>query len=172
MLQTTFQDNFVYEDVTQTRQPDGSWLLESSCFLPYPIDEVFKFFHDAHNLETITPDFLNFEVLTPKPIEMRTGALIDYRLRLHGIPLRWRTEIRDWNPPHSFVDNQLSGPYREWHHTHKFVAQDGGTLCTDQVRYRVYGGALIQRMLVKSDVDRIFRYRLKRMHQLFPDKNR
>ena len=117
------------DEVTQIRQADGSWLLESSIFLDYPIDEVFSFFHDAHNLETITPDFLNFEILTPKPIEMREGALIDYRIRLHGIPIPWRTEIIDWNPPHSFVDQQLRGPYREWHHTHEFVAQDGGTLC-------------------------------------------
>ena len=130
-------------EVTQVRQSDGSWLLETSCFLDYPIDEVFRFFQDAHNLEALTPDFLKFEVLTPKPIEMRTGALIDYRIRLRGIPLRWRTEITDWNPPHSFVDQQLRGPYRQWHHTHEFVEQDGGTLCTDRVRYRVLGGALI-----------------------------
>ena len=158
------------EEVTQVRQSDGSWLLESSCFLDYPIDEVFSFFQDAHNLEALTPDFLKFEVLTPKPVEMRTGALIDYRIRLRGIPLRWRTEITDWNPPHSFVDQQLRGPYRQWHHTHEFVAQDGGTLCTDRVRYRVFGGALIQRLFVRSDVDRIFRYRLERMRELFPAK--
>ena len=82
--------------------------------------------------------------------------------------MRWRTEIIDWNPPHSFVDQQLRGPYREWHHTHEFVSQDGGTLCSDRVRYSVYGGALTQRLFVKTDVDRIFRYRLQRMRELFP----
>ena len=95
------------DDVTQVRQPDVSWLLEASCCLDYPIEEVFAFFQDAHNLQVLTPDFLRFEVLTPKPIEMKTGALIDYRIRLRGIPLKWRTEITDWNPPHGFVDQQL-----------------------------------------------------------------
>ena len=157
-------------DVTQTRQPDGSGLLESHCFLDYPIDEVFAFFQDAYNLQVLTPEFLRFEVLTPKPIEMKTGALIDYRIRLRGIPLKWRTEITDWNPPHSFVDQQLRGPYRQWHHTHEFVEQDGGTMCTDRVIYRVFGGSIIQRLFVRNDVDRIFRYRHEMMHQLFPPR--
>ena len=157
-------------DVTQIRQSDGSWLLEASCYLDYPIEEVFAFFQDAHNLQVLTPEFLRFEVLTPKPIDMKTGALIDYRIRLRGIPLRWRTEITDWNPPHGFVDQQLRGPYRQWHHTHEFVSKDGGTVCTDRVRYRVYGGALIQRLFVRADVDRIFRHRTEKMAELFPPR--
>ena len=160
------------DEVTQVRQPDGSWLLEASCYLDYPFDEVFAFFQDAHNLQVLTPEFLRFEVLTPKPIDMKTGALIDYRIRLRGIPLKWRTEITDWNPPHGFVDQQLRGPYRQWHHTHEFVAKDGGTVCTDRVRYKVFGGALIQRLFVRGDVDKIFRYRTEKMAEIFPPKVR
>ena len=160
------------DEVTQVRQPDGSWLLEASCYLDYPIEEVFAFFQDAHNLQVLTPEFLRFEVLTPKPIDMKTGALIDYRIRLRGIPLKWRTEITDWNPPHGFVDQQLRGPYRQWHHTHEFVAKDGGTVCTDRVRYKVFGGALIQRLFVRKDVDKIFRYRTEKMAEIFPPKVR
>jgi len=160
------------DEVTQVRQPDGSWLLEASCYLDYPIEEVFAFFQDAHNLQVLTPEFLRFEVLTPKPIDMKTGALIDYRIRLRGIPLKWRTEITDWNPPHGFVDQQLRGPYRQWHHTHEFVAKDGGTVCTDRVRYKVFGGALIQRLFVRGDVDKIFRYRTEKMAEIFPPKVR
>lgn len=155
---------------SQTRQSDGSWLLESKTFLDYPIEEVFRFFQDAHNLQVLTPEFLGFEVLTPQPIEMKAGVLIDYRIRLHGIPLRWRTQIIDWNPPFSFVDQQLRGPYRQWHHTHEFESLDGGTICTDRVRYRVFGGAIIQRLFVRSDVDRIFRYRAEKLLDLFPPK--
>lgn len=160
------------DEVTQVRQPDGSWLLEASIYLDYPIEEVFAFFQDAHNLQVLTPEFLRFEVLTPKPIDMKTGALIDYRIRLRGIPLKWRTEITDWNPPHGFVDQQLRGPYRQWHHTHEFVAKDGGTVCTDRVRYKVFGGALIQRLFVRGDVDKIFRYRTEKMAEIFPPKVR
>jgi len=96
---------------------------------------VFPFFAEARNLETLTPPWLKFEVLTPAPIVMRPGTLIDYRIRVHGLPIRWRTEITAWDPPHRFVDVQLHGPYTLWHHTHTFEERDGGTLCLDHVRY-------------------------------------
>src|SRR5690348_414160 len=119
------------------------FVFESELWLPRPRDAVFAFFADADNLETITPPWLRFEILTSKPITMRPGALIDYRLRIHGIPIRWQTEIAEWSPPHRFVDIQLRGPYTLWHHTHTFEEQDGGTLCRDLVRYRPLGGALM-----------------------------
>ena len=126
-------------------------------------DEVFPFFADAHNLEAITPPLLRFRVLTPRPIAMETGTLIEYRLRIRGLPVRWKTRIEDWSPSHRFVDRQLSGPYRLWHHTHDFEPLPGGrTMMTDTVRYSVgFGpaGALAQRLFVDRDVAGIFDYR-------------
>ncbi len=141
--------------------------LHTELWVPRPLDEVFPFFAEARNLETITPSWLKFEVLTPAPIEMRSGTLIDYRIRVHGIPVRWRTEIAEWQPPHRFVDIQLRGPYTLWHHTHTFEPHDGGTLCGDRVRYRPRGGALIHWLFVRRDVERIFRYRQKRLKEHF-----
>jgi len=141
--------------------------LHDELWLPRPVAEIFPFFADAANLEKITPPWLSFQVQTPAPIEMRPGALIDYRLKVHGIPLTWRTEILEWDPPHSFVDVQLKGPYRLWHHTHTFAEKDGGTLCTDDVRYRPIGGWLIDTLFVKRDVKTIFDYRRKRLSEIF-----
>src|SRR3954451_64976 len=93
---------------------------EREQILPGAPDEVFPFFADARNLEAITPPLLRFRVTTPEPIEMGAGTLLEYRLRIHGIPVRWRTLIEDWAPPHRFVDTQLRGPYARWHHTHTF----------------------------------------------------
>jgi ligand-binding SRPBCC domain-containing protein len=141
--------------------------LRTELWLPRPRDEVFPFFAEARNLETLTPPWLQFEVLTPAPVEMRPGTLIDYRIRVHGIPVRWRTEIAEWQPPHRFVDIQLRGPYTLWHHTHTFEERDGGTLCLDQVRYRPRGGALMHWLFVRRDVESIFRYRQQRMKEMF-----
>ena len=140
--------------------------LQTELWLPRPRDEVFAFFADARNLETLTPPWLNFEVLTPAPIAMRPGTLIDYRIRVHGFPIRWRTEIAEWQPPHQFVDLQLHGPYRLWHHTHTFEERDGGTLCLDRVRYRPRGGALMNWLFVRRDVERIFQYQRQRLGEL------
>lgn len=147
--------------------PVKAYTFETELWLPRPRDEVFPFFAEARNLETLTPPWLRFEVLTPPPILMKAGALIDYRLRVHGLPIRWRTEIAEWDPPHRFVDVQLRGPYTLWHHTHTFTEQNGGTLCTDRVRYRPRGGALVQRLFVQRDVGRIFEYRRRRLAELF-----
>jgi ligand-binding SRPBCC domain-containing protein len=127
---------------------------------------VFPFFSEAQNLEVITPPWLKFEVLTPAPIAMRVGTLIDYRIRIHGVPIRWRTEIAEWQPPARFVDVQLRGPYRLWHHTHSFEESAGGTLCVDRVRYRPRGGALVHWLFVRRDVERIFEFRRHKMSEL------
>lgn len=125
--------------------------------------EVFPFFQDAGNLEAITPPFLGFRVVTPRPIEMGPGALIEYRLRLHGVPVRWRTRIEAFDPPHMFADAQLSGPYRLWHHTHVFEPDGrGGTIMRDRVRYALpFGpfGALAHLLFVRRDLRRIFDFR-------------
>lgn len=141
--------------------------LQTELWLSRPREEVFLFFAEARNLEIMTPPWLQFEVLTPAPIRMRAGTLIDYRIRVHGIPIRWRTEIAEWQPPHRFVDVQLRGPYTLWHHTHTFAERDGGTLCADQVRYRPRGGVLMNWLFVRRDVERIFRYRHQRMREIF-----
>jgi len=145
---------------------DG-WRLSARQWLPRPIDEVFAFFSDAHNLETLTPSWLRFQVLTPQPIHMRAGTIIDYRLRVRGVPLRWQSEITRWNPPHAFVDEMRRGPYRRWHHTHTFTALHGGTLVEDHVDYAVPGGVIVHRLLVGPDVARIFTFRRERLAALF-----
>lgn len=141
--------------------------FESEIWLPCPRAEVFPFFGDATNLEQLTPPWLKFEVLTPVPIFMQAGALIDYRLQIYGIPLRWRTRIQSWDPPFRFVDEQLRGPYRRWVHEHAFIERDGGTLCRDRVEYAVFGGWLVDRLLVRRDVARIFAYRRVQLEQRF-----
>jgi ligand-binding SRPBCC domain-containing protein len=138
-------------------------------WLPRPRPEVFAFFSDARNLERITPPFLKFQVLTADPIDMRAGTLVDYRLRLHGLPLRWQSEIAAWDPPARFADVQRRGPYRQWEHTHTFGEQDGGTLVQDQVRYRLRGPDVLTRAvnawLVAPDTRRIFAFRHHALEQ-------
>ena len=136
-----------------------TFTLTNELWLPQQPQDVFPFFADAFNLERLTPPSLGFQVLTPPPIEMRVGTLIDYRVRLRGIPMRWQSEITKWEPPHRFVDEQLRGPYRQWIHEHAFTSQDGGTMAKDTVRYAVLGGAIVQRLFVASELKRIFQYR-------------
>lgn len=137
-------------------------ILEREQLIPRPRGEVFAFFADAYNLEAITPPWLRFGVQTPRPIEMRAGTLIAYRMRLHGVPVRWLTRIEQWQPGVRFVDRQLRGPYRLWHHTHEFAERDGGTAMRDTVRYALpLGplGALANRAFVAGDLRRIFDFR-------------
>ena len=133
--------------------------LDNELWLPRAPEDVFPFFADAFNLERITPPMLRFEVLTPAPVDMRVGTLLDYRVRLRGLPMRWRSEITAWQPPRRFVDEQRRGPYRMWVHEHTFEARDGGTLARDMVRYAVPGGVIAQRLFVARDLRRIFDYR-------------
>jgi len=155
------------------RSPDG-WgsRLQTIQFLPAPREQVFAFFADALQLETITPPWLHFAVLTPAPIVMSAGTLIDYRLRLHCIPLRWRTRINAWEPPSRFVDEQLRGPYRSWVHTHLFEEIDGGTLCHDLVDYTTPGGGMIDMLFVRSDLRKIFTYRRAELARRFGAEER
>ncbi|MCL4179451.1 MAG: SRPBCC family protein [Verrucomicrobia bacterium] len=147
------------------------YIFETELWLPRRRDEIFPFFAEARNLERITPPWLKFEVLTPAPIEIRAGTLIDYRIRVHGVPIRWRTEIAEWDPPQRFVDRQLRGPYLLWHHTHTLVERDGGTSFHDRVRYRPRGSALIHWLFVRRDVARIFQYREQRLRELFDTRS-
>ena len=146
------------------------FFLETELWLPRPRNEVFSFFADAHNLESITPPLLQFHVLTPRPIILKSGALIDYKLRINGFPIRWRTRIDSWNPPYEFVDLQLRGPYRLWHHRHQFFEQANGTKMIDHVDYQLpFGplGRLAHRWWVRRDVESIFDFRQKVIQERF-----
>ena len=149
-----------------------TFTLTNELWLPQSPEEVFPFFADAGNLELLTPPSLRFRILTPPPIEMAVGTLIDYRIRLRGIPMRWQSEITVWEPPHRFIDEQRRGPYRMWVHEHVFTprkgaAQDEGTLSKDIVQYAVMGGAIAQRLFVASELERIFEYRNAALRDYF-----
>ncbi len=146
---------------------DPLFLLTSKIWLPRPVEDLFPFFSEARNLERITPPWLRFSVLTSEPIVMAQGTTIDYRLRWHGLPMGWRSEIARWDPPRFFVDRQLRGPFREWYHEHFFSSVNGGTEVEDRVRYAVPFGRLIHRLGVGRDVEAIFRYRQHRMCEIF-----
>jgi ligand-binding SRPBCC domain-containing protein len=135
--------------------------------VPAPLAEVFSFFSEARNLEKLTPPWLRFDILTEGPITMAPGAVIDYRIRWHGFPLSWRTEIEVWEPPHRFVDRQIRGPYRLWRHEHLFADRSDGTTVIDRVEYAPFGGAIAQRLAVARDVERIFAYRHETLISLF-----
>lgn len=139
-------------------------------WLPKPVSEIFPFFQNEKNLEILTPPFLNFKVLGKTTENIESGTLIDYQLQLHGLPIRWRTEILDWTPPHKFVDTQIKGPYSLWHHTHTFEELGGGTLMTDCVQYKVPLGVLgkiTAGHFVANDVGKIFKYRKVKSRELF-----
>lgn len=153
-------------DVSVNYQAPG-FVLSTRVVLPRRPDELFSFFSDAFNLERITPPFLKFRVVSEAPLELRKGSEIDYRLRLHGLPIRWRTLIKDWNPPHGFIDEQLEGPYRRWIHEHSFAPHPNGTLARDRVYYEVLGGRLVNAVIVERDVRRIFEFRRGCLLRLF-----
>ena len=141
--------------------------FQTELWLPLPPEKLFPFFADAANLEMLTPPWLNFKIVTPTPIAMREGTLIDYRLRIRGLPVRWRTRIGEWSPPHRFVDEQLRGPYRQWIHEHTFEAQAGGTLARDRVSYAAPLDFLTHRWLVRPDIEKIFQFRAEVLRQRF-----
>lgn len=144
----------------------GLRIVRRSIVVPRTLDEAFAFFADAGNLEAITPEWLHFTITTPTPIAMREGALIDYRIRLHGIPVRWHTRIDAWEPSVRFVDRQLRGPYRWWHHEHRFEPADGGTRVIDEVEYASPLRWISDPLIVRRDVERIFDFRSARLGEL------
>ena len=150
--------------VADSRSPVslGRRRLERGQLLPQPIEEVFAFFSDAANLEAITPPFLHFRILTPMPIAMRAGTRIDYALSLYGVPVRWRTLITRWEPGACFVDEQESGPYELWRHTHEFEPRGRSTFMRDTVEYLEPLGPLGQLanvLFVERALERIFDFR-------------
>lgn len=146
------------------------YTLHRTQWVPHPLEKVFDFFSRPDNLETLTPSFLRFQI-TRTPPRMEAGARIAYKLRIHGFPVHWLTDIELWDPPHRFIDVQRKGPYRLWHHTHTFREQDGGTLIEDTVRYGLPFGALgrlANKLMVARDVRGIFTYREEKIRELFP----
>lgn len=148
----------------------GEEILVTKQFIPKRKEEIFPFFADAKNLESITPELLNFNVLDISTPDIQEGTLINYKLKIRGVPVRWRTRIEEWRPPFKFVDTALKGPYKLWHHTHSFEDLGSGTLMTDRVRYRLpvgYLGWLSAHWLVKKDVRNIFDFRRHRIAEIF-----
>jgi ligand-binding SRPBCC domain-containing protein len=145
-------------------------ILEREQIIKRPPAEVFEFFADAGNLERITPPELNFNIITPQPIDIKKGALIDYRLKLRGIPITWKTEITQWNPPFDFVDSALKSPYKQWIHLHTFEENAAGeTIMKDSVRYRLPLEPLgdLAHFYVKKELKYIFDYRYKVIEEIF-----
>lgn len=148
--------------------------IKYTTFIPYSLDEVFDFFSKAENLNELTPASLHFNILSPLPIHLRKGVIILYRIKLAGIPMKWKTEICSWNPPFEFTDKQISGPYTTWIHTHQFEPKDGGVLMTDTVTYQSKGYVLapfLHWLFVDKQVKKIFEYREAKLQQLFKAKN-
>ena len=142
--------------------------LNSEQWVPRALEETFAFFSRPENLQQITPPWLDFHILRVES-ELHPGSLIEYRLKVHGIPMRWVSEITDWSPPHRFVDTQLRGPYALWHHEHTFASEGGGTRISDRVTYALpFGvlGRLAHRLITRRDVEAIFAFRRQRLTEL------
>jgi ligand-binding SRPBCC domain-containing protein len=152
-----------------------SYTFQRQQWVPRPIDEVFDFFASAANLELLTPPWLKFHIVTSPPVTMAAGTLIEYRIHWHFIRMRWISEIVEWLPPTRFVDIELKGPYKMWHHTHSFVAERNGTTIRDDIRYALplgILGAIANRLSVRRDLERIFDYRTKRVSEKFGSAGR
>ena len=148
-------------------------IFHNEVRVPEGPETIFKFFSDAKNLNVITPPWLDFQIVTPD-VKLEKGSQIEYRLKWRGLPLRWISEIAYWNPPHSFVDKQIKGPYKTWIHKHEFVPDDNGTRIIDEVRYSIPGAflePLIHKFFVGPDVRRIFEFRMNKISALFNGPN-
>jgi hypothetical protein len=146
------------------------FIFRAEQYVPRPLGEVFEFFSKAENLQELTPSWLHFRILQVNPSPVRQGTLIRYSLRWRVFPIRWTTEITEWDPPHRFVDVQLKGPYKLWHHEHRFAAEGSGTRISDEVQYALpFGplGLIAHRLKVKKDVETIFAYRKEVVTRLF-----
>ncbi|MEO7357969.1 MAG: SRPBCC family protein [Ignavibacteria bacterium] len=135
------------------------------------LNEVFGFFSKAENLNRITPPALGFNIKTPLPIKMKAGTIIEYTIRLNGLKILWRSEITKWDPPYSFEDTQIKGPYKIWVHEHKFENIDGKTKMTDTIKYLSPGGIfefIPHNLFVKRKVESIFEFREKILKDIFP----
>ena len=156
------------KDLIQRGQHDQKGLqkFQTEILVDKPVDKVFEFFADPSNLEELTPPWLNFKIVSPKPLGIGLGAIIDYKLRVHRVPVSWQSEITKWDPPRLFVDLQNKGPYHHWEHTHEFRRSGAKTLVRDTVSYKVPGGFIVDRLFVRRDIKRIFEYRRLKLEEL------
>ncbi len=148
-------------------------ILIRNFTLDFPRKEVFDFFADAGNLESITPEELNFRIVTQQPFEIKQGSIIDYKLRLRGFPINWRTEISVWNPPHSFTDKALKSPYKQWIHRHTFTAlSENKTAIEDEVRYRLPFEPVgdLAHWFVRRELENIFDFRQREVGRILQEK--
>ena len=141
-------------------------IIDCSVQLSVKPRELFSFFSDANNLNLLTPKFLKFRIVSELPPVLYQGALIDYRLSLKGIPIFWRTKITTWDPPYRFIDKQLIGPYRKWHHEHIFIENEKGCLAIDKVHYSLLCGFLLNPVFVEPQLLQIFQYRASKLIEL------
>ena len=174
IIETGF--DFKYPDLSSAlsdicKNPNNEFVVEH--WIPLPIDKMFSFFKEPKNLEKITPDYLKFKVLNQSSVEINKGTKINYRLKLHGIPIWWQSKIVDWEPNHKFSDIQTHGPYNHWYHTHEFEEKDGGTLIRDHVKYKLpFGipGNCLAGSWVQKDLENIFAFRKKKIQEIFKDQ--
>ena len=145
-------------------------IIDQSFSIGMSKEDIFDFFASAENLERLTPPWLNFKIISALPIAMNAGTVIEYKIKLHRIPIRWESEITLWDPPHRFCDVQRKGPYKKWVHEHIFETSDVGTLVRDKVNYEVIGGNLINELFVKKDLAKIFDYRQATLLSIFDDE--
>jgi ligand-binding SRPBCC domain-containing protein len=146
----------------------ADYIRETRVWVARPRAAVFAFFGDPSNLARITPSWLGFSIIGA-PASVEAGAVIDYRIRWLGVPLRWRTFIREWDPPVRFVDVQVRGPYARWEHRHLFLEEADGTRIEDRVTYRLpLGpvGRVAHALVVRRQLDAIWRYRERRIGEL------
>jgi ligand-binding SRPBCC domain-containing protein len=145
-------------------------IFEDEFLVDVSIDQVFDFFSKAENLEKITPPFLKFKIMTKKPINLKQGTIIDYKLNLRKVPFKWKTKITAWDPPYKFEDTQVKGPYKQWIHTHTFKQTEIGTMIKDRIEYRSPGWIfepIINKLFVRPDIEKIFKYRREQFQRYF-----
>ncbi|MEZ4845973.1 MAG: SRPBCC family protein [Bdellovibrionota bacterium] len=145
-------------------------VLQRESIIKAPLEKVFDFFSNAKNLEIITPPFLNFTILEQSTPKVQKGTIFTYRLKVHGIPIRWKSLIEEWVPNSHFVDTQIFGPYKKWHHLHTFKSVPEGTWMQDTVNYRVHMGILghwLTGRWVRKDVESIFTFRESKIQSIF-----
>ena len=140
--------------------------LRRTLWVPQPIDNVFPFFSDIHNLDRITPKWLRFRSVD-HPADVAEGTRLQHKFKIRGFPVTWVSEITHWDPPYGFVDEQKKGPYRYWRHEHHFREERDGTVCEDVVKYAVLGGALVNRYFIAPDLKKIFDYRQEKLKKIF-----
>ncbi len=146
------------------------YTLTRELYIRKPLSEVFSFFDRPENLAVITPKMLDFKILTPQPIKMKMGAIVDYIIKISGISFHWRTIISSYDPPNCFIDEQIKGPYAFWHHKHTFTEFNDRTLMKDVVHYSLpfgFIGILAHRIYVKRNINYIFDCRIKAINNLF-----